>query len=129
MTTERADQIIVISLFVLLASTVGSKLAEGKKGQETHYGRKIVGGFLTMFFASLAAVAAPEVGALLALSVASYAFFTDGLPAINKPLEKGKKETANQKLERAIREKGGTVFPPLQGPASTSPTTLGGEFV
>ena len=128
MSESRANQIIVISLFVLLASTVGSKLAEGKKGQEKHYGRKIVGGFLTMFFASLVAVAAPEVGALLALSVASYAFLNDGLPAINKPLTS--KETANQKLEKAIKEKGGTVFPPLaQGPASTSPTTLGGELV
>jgi hypothetical protein len=126
MSNERANQLIVISLFVLLASTVGSKLAESKKGQEKHYGRKIVGGFLTMFFASLMAEAAPEVGALLAISIASYAFLTDGLPAINKPLEKQQ----GKNLEQAIKEKGGTVFPPVtNGPATASPTNLGPEFI
>jgi hypothetical protein len=145
MTTERADQIIVISLFVLLASTVGSKLTEGtsripqKRAEQaeakTHYGRIIVGGFLTMFFASMAAVAAPEVGALLAVSVAGYAFFTDGLPAINRPFKA--EQAKEKKLEKAIKGKGGTVFPPLtEGPqaaptvgVSPSPTNLGGEFI
>jgi hypothetical protein len=129
---SRADQLIVISLFVLLASTVGGHLAEGKreakgKGKGEHFGRRITGGFLTMLFASLFAEIAPEVGALLAISIASYAFFHDGLPVIVK-----KTATPEANLEQAIREKGGTVFPPLSGPApqqTSSPVTFGGQTI
>lgn len=90
MSEQRAEQLIVVSLFVFLASELGSYLATGKKGEhlppqaKKSIGRRLVGGFLTMLFASLTALAAPEVGALLAISVASYAFLHDGLPAINK---------------------------------------------
>jgi hypothetical protein len=86
MTKPRAEQLIVISTFVLLASTVGGRLAEGHGGGEAaeqDYGKKIVGGFLAMFGASIIAEAAPELGALFAISIASYGFLKYGLPAIN----------------------------------------------
>lgn len=85
----------MIALLVTLASTVGGHLVHGKeKEAQKHYGERIVGGFLTMLFASLAAEAAPEVGALLAIAVASYAFLNYGLPAINGVYkEKASKET------------------------------------
>jgi hypothetical protein len=124
-------------MFVLLASTIGGHLAEGKKqshvkGKGEHFGRKITGGFLTMLLASLFAEVAAEPAALLAVSVAAYAFFNDGLPAITKGFPNTKKqETANEKLERAIREKGGTVFAPLAGSGpqgSPSPVNFGGQL-
>lgn len=135
MNKARAEQLIVVSLFVLLASTVGSKLAgEEKPGQEKHFGRKIVGGFFTMLFASVAAEFAPEVGALLAISVASYAFFTEGLPAINKTAGKSNKEVAKEKQPNLHNPKERLPFTP--GPEisplplmETSPISLGGELI
>jgi hypothetical protein len=89
MDSNRAEQIIVISLFVLLASTLGSKLVKKKAGEtekkeESHISKLLVGGFFTIFFASLVAEVAPEAGAGLAVSVASLAFFKDALPLISK---------------------------------------------
>lgn len=83
MSKQRAEQIIVISLVVMLASTVGGSLAEGKTG-EKYYGKKIVGGFLAMLFAALLAEAAPAPAAYMSVGMSSYAFFHYGLPAINK---------------------------------------------
>ena len=104
MNEQRAEQLIVVSLFVLLASEVGNYLVT--KQQQGHLspqakkgiGRRIVGGFLTMLFASLTALAAPEVGALLAIAVASYAFFHDGLPAINRNYSQAKGERVKERL-------------------------------
>jgi hypothetical protein len=98
MSEQRAEQLIVVSLFVLLGSEIGNYLVTktettghlSKQGKEG-IGRRIVGGFLTMFFASLVAIAAPEVGALLAIAVASYAFLHDGLPAINRPYKQAER--------------------------------------
>ena len=95
MTKQRAEQLIVISLVVMLASTVGGTLAEkGAKGSEKekqkYYGKKIVSGFLVILFDSLAAEVAPEAAALLAVSMAAYAFFHYGLPAINHRYSKVK---------------------------------------
>ena len=89
MTKQRAEQLIVISLVVMLGSTVGGSLAEGKTGTK-YYGKKIVGGFMTILFASLGAEVAPEAAALLAVAAASYAFFHYGLPAITKETQKQK---------------------------------------
>jgi hypothetical protein len=104
MTKQRSEQLIVIALVVMLASTVGGGLAEGKTG-EKYYGKKVVGGFLTILFSSLAAEVAPEAAALLAVSMASYAFFHYGLPAINhrykKTTTKGKAPTAAEGVEAA----------------------------
>jgi hypothetical protein len=84
MTKGRAEQIIVISLAVLLASTIGAELAAKKKQDpEKHYSNKLVGGFLVIFADSIVAEFIPEVGAYLAIAVASYAFIHDGLPAIS----------------------------------------------
>jgi len=83
MSEQRAEQVIVISLVVMLASTVGGSLAEGRTG-EKYYGKKIVGGFLVILFDSLAAEVAPEAAAGLAVAMAAYAFFHYGLPAIQK---------------------------------------------
>jgi hypothetical protein len=103
MTEQRSEQLIVVALFVFLASEVGSYLTEktqaGHLSQQNkkNLGKRIVGGFLTMLFASLTALAAPEVGALLAISVASYAFLHDGLPAINKGYaQRGKSEPSTK---------------------------------
>lgn len=83
MTKKRAEQIIVISLVVMLASTVGGSLAEGKTGTK-FYGRKIVGGFLSIFLLSLLAEVAPPPAAYMSMAMASYAALHYGLPAINK---------------------------------------------
>src|SRR5271170_2116193 len=104
MNKQRAEQVIVISLVVMLASTIGGGLAQGKKG-EKYYGKKIVGGFLTMLFSSLAAEVAPEAAALLSVSIATYAFFHYGLPAIN-----GKYKTTGAK-----QANGETVAPEIIG--------------
>jgi hypothetical protein len=131
MTEQRAEQLIVVSLFVLLASEVGNYLVT-KTGKTGHLstagkigiGKRIVGGFLTMFFASLVALAAPEVGALLAISVASYAFFHDGLPAINRPYKK-------QEQEKGLRFPGTTPGPTpgLEPLREASPIALGAAEV
>jgi|SRR5208283_1071451 len=89
MTKQRAEQIIVISLVVMLASTVGGSLAEGKTGTK-FYGRKIVGGFLAMFMLSLLAEVAPPPAAYMSVAMASYAGLHYGLPAINKTQKPGK---------------------------------------
>ncbi len=125
MSKARAEQLIVVSLFVLLASTVGAHLAGGRDKQaQKHYGRKITGGFFTMLFASIFAEFAAEPAALLAVAVASYAFFNEGLPAINKRFPKTEQQK-REALENSIREKGGTIFPPFPGAQESSPTNLG----
>ena len=127
MTKGRAEQLIVISLFVLLASTVGATLVNGGTSKEKlHYGKKITGGFLTMFFASLVAEAAPEIGALLAISVASYAFFHDGLPVINSRYAEMKKQEAKEKGKPPAT---GTVPSAPETLLQASPTILGGTLV
>lgn len=76
-----------------MASVVGQHLEQGDKSKKGkgHLTRHITGGFLTFLFCALTAELAPELGALLAIAVASNAFFKYGLPTINSRFEKGKK--------------------------------------
>jgi len=111
LSSQRAEQLIVISLFVFMGSVVGNHLVTQGKGtkEKKHLGTHVVGGFLSMFFAGLLAEAAPELGALLAISLASYAFFHYGLPAINKPFQE--KERTAKGVKGATGPK-----PPGKGP-------------
>jgi hypothetical protein len=107
MTKQRAQQIIVVSLVVMLASTVGGSLAEKKaKGteaeKEKYYGRKIVGGFLAMLFLSLLAEAAPAPAAYMSIASSGYAFFHYGLPAIEQQSPKQGKANTNNATEMAV---------------------------
>lgn len=77
----------------MLASTVGGSLAQGKTG-EKYYGRKIVGGFLAVFFTSLLAEVAPMAAAGLATGMSGYAFFNYGLPAIDSHYKQQQKKPA-----------------------------------
>ena len=132
MSKQRAEQLIVISLVVLLVSSVAGNLAEGRKDTKK-FAKRITGGFLAMFFAALIAEVAPLVGAALAVATATNAFLKDGLPAINKRFEQ-KEKPANLRnpKERLPATPGPEVVPEPLGevsPLSTpSPTRLG-EFV
>lgn len=130
MNKQRAEQIIVISLIVMLASTVGGTLAEGYKTYETvneatgkkekttpekYYGKKIVGGFLAMLFASLLAEVAPAPAAYMSVAMSGYAFFHYGLPAINGRYAKEKAVNLRNPRERLPATPGPEVNPtPLQ---------------
>lgn len=98
MTKERADQIITISLFVLLASTVGGELRKAKGHNEKYYGQAITAGFLYMFVCSIIAEIAPQVGALLAVSGSGWAFFHYALLELEG--SKGKQPNLNNPQER-----------------------------
>jgi hypothetical protein len=116
MTTQRAEQIIVISLVVMLASTVGGSLAGNKakgdtKAKEKYYGRKIVGGFLAMLFASLLAEVAPAPGAYLSVGMSSYAFIHYGVPAITKEKQKEKQPNLKNSRERLPFSLGPEIAP------------------
>jgi|ERR1700728_61986 len=90
MTQGRAEQIIVISLLVTLASTVGGGLSGHKnksrtgkvESNEKYYGKAIAGGFVAFLLLSLLAEAAPDPAAYMSVAVSSYAFLHYGLPAI-----------------------------------------------
>lgn len=96
MTTQRAEQIIVISLFVMMASTVGGSLAGHKNKSRTgkiesnqkYYGKAISGGFFTMLVLSLLAEVAPDPAAYMSVAVSSYAFLHYGAPAVFPNFEK-----------------------------------------
>lgn len=108
MTKQRAEQLIVISLVVMLASTVGGSLAQGKTG-EKYYGKKIVGGFLTILFSALAAEVIPEAAALLAVSMATYSFFHYGLPAINGHYKHEQTKQTQGNTQSPVKQQGTLV--------------------
>lgn len=82
MTEERAQEIIILSTFVTLASTSGAELKGIKKAKNLHPSRTIIGGFFAMLGCSVLAEVAPDAGAYLAILVAGAAFFAFGLPTI-----------------------------------------------
>jgi uncharacterized membrane protein AbrB (regulator of aidB expression) len=121
MSKQRAEQIIVISLIVMLASTVGGSLAEEKaKGskiqKEKYFGRKIVGGFFAILLTSLLSEVAPAPAAYMSVTMSTYAFFHYGLPAINK----------NSKPKT---NKSSTFTPGLNIPVEPLLETFGGTFI
>lgn len=116
MNTQRAEQIIVISLVVTLASTVGGSLAQHKaKGseheREKYYGKAVVSGTLATFFLAILAEAAPQPAAYLSMALASAAFIEYGLPLIKKdyPGAPAKTSKATTEMEPIIATLGGTL--------------------
>lgn len=119
MTQGRAEQIIVISLLVTLASTVGGGLSGHKnksrtgkvESNEKYYGKAITGGFLTFLALSLLAEATPEPAAYMSIGVSTFAFFHYGLPAVSpqSAVETKNVSAGPSFVEPAISLFGGTL--------------------
>lgn len=82
MSEARAQEIIVLCLFITLASTTGAELTGLKAAQKLEAKKTIVAGFFAMLFSSILAEFAPSAGAYLAVLVAGVTFFRYGLPTI-----------------------------------------------
>ena len=82
MNESRAQELVILSTFVTLASTSGAELKGIRKAKNLHPSRTVIGGFFAMLGCSVLAEAAPEAGAYLSILVAGTAFFAYGLPTI-----------------------------------------------
>jgi uncharacterized membrane protein AbrB (regulator of aidB expression) len=121
MSKQRAEQIIVISLIVMLASTVGGSLVEQKakgstKEKEKYFGRKIIGGFFAILLTALLAEVAAAPAAYMSVGMSSYAFFHYGLPAINKN-------------SKPVKMKKSNFVPGPEIPTEPLLETFGGTFI
>ena len=94
MTEQRAQQLIVMMLFITVGSTSLAELKGIPQASKLHPHRTIVGGFFAMLGCSVLAEVNPDFGAYLAMLVAGTTFFKYGLPTIESYFgeEKGKKK-------------------------------------
>lgn len=107
MNEQRAQEIIVLTTFITLASTSGAELKGIEKAKNLHPSRTIVGGFFAMLGCSILAEAAPEAGAYLAVLVSGTAFFAYGLPAIESGFFHWSRNPAvRKKQEQELKQKG-----------------------
>jgi uncharacterized membrane protein HdeD (DUF308 family) len=82
MNEARAQEVIVLCLFITLASTSGAELTGLKKAQKLEAKKTIVAGFFAMLLSSILAEFSPSAGAYLAVLVSGVTFFSYGLPTI-----------------------------------------------
>ena len=92
MTEAKAQEIVVICLFITVASTSGAELRAINAAKNLHPHRTLVGGFFAMVVNSIVAEIDAPTGAFLAIATAGYTFFRYGIPTIESYYSKQEKE-------------------------------------
>lgn len=88
-----SENIVLTSTLVLLGSTIGGPLVEGKGLPPS---KTIIGGFLAMLLCSILAEFDGDLGSTLAVVIAGQGFILYGLPAINGKYAQSKPLTKQQ---------------------------------